>query len=67
MKMALTLNEFDTLVDFVNQVEAEFPSISKISLEVTETGIGPHVMAYIETEEGKNQGLYKDITDYESW
>ena len=67
MKMALTLNEFDTLVDFVNQVEAEFPSISKISLEVTETGIGPHVMAYIETEEGKNQGLYKDITNYDAW
>lgn len=66
-RVTLSLNEFDTLVNFIDQVEAEFPSISKISLEVTETGIGPHIMAYIETEEGKNQGVYKDITDYENW
>ena len=67
MKITMSLNEFDTLVNFIDMVEGEFPDINKITLEVTETGIGPHIMAFVETEEGKNQGVYKDITDYENW
>jgi hypothetical protein len=36
-----------------------------ITIEKTETGIGPVIKAYIETSPG--QGVYKDFTDYKSW
>lgn len=66
-KISLSLNEFDALANFIDQVEGEFPNINKITLEVTDGHIGQTIMAYIETEEGKNCGVYKDISQYEDW
>ena len=37
----------------------------QIKLIATATGIGTHIRAEVETAEG--EGVYKDITDYESW
>ena len=36
-----------------------------ITIEVTETGIGQIIKAYIETSKG--QGVWKDFCDYKSW
>ena len=36
-----------------------------VTIEKTETGIGPAIKVYIETKPG--QGVWKDFTDYKSW
>ena len=38
---------------------------SDITIEVTETGIGRAVKAYIEIDKGS--GVWKDFTDYDNW
>jgi len=54
--------ELRTLVEWVEKLEVE---PAKIRLTASHTGIGLHIRAEVETSEG--EGLFKDITDYESW
>ncbi len=41
------------------------PRNISIEIKVTTTNIGPKIVALAETDEGS--GVWKDITDYDSW
>ena len=64
----MTLTELDKLIELVNDAETNELNIVSIILEKkNESGIGESLIAYVETESESSQGIYCDITDYQSW
>lgn len=67
MVMELKLTELDELIEFVNQVETQFPEIDRLILEQDggETVVKiPTTKPLSEDSFGVSQGVYRNITDY---
>jgi hypothetical protein len=58
----LSINELKKLVEWLETIEPK-PHVIYISTEAT--GIGTAVRAEIKTSE--DEGLWKDLTDYDNW
>lgn len=58
----LRLDDVKRLVAWAEQLG---PRNISIEIKVTTTNIGPKIVALAETDEG--EGVWKDITDYDSW
>ena len=39
--------------------------IKNVTIEVTETGIGPHIKVHLQTRPG--EGVFKDFSEYDKW
>jgi len=65
----LTLNEINALFDFVMKYKDVLGRYDVVKVTQTDSsGIGTTTRAFISTsEDNDDEGLYKDITDYETW
>ena len=61
-RLTISPKELETLTEWIKDMD---PQPHKISLFSESTGIGCCIRAEIETAE--NEGVWKDITDYDNW
>lgn len=61
-RLTISPKELETLMEWIKDMD---PQPHKISLLSASTGIGCCIRAEIETAE--DEGIWKDITDYENW
>ena len=63
-RVKLTVNDLRKLVHWIDSAGVENTAVVEIMVS-SSSGIGQSIEAKIETEKG--QGIWKDLTDYESW
>jgi hypothetical protein len=60
VSITLSVKELNTLIEWTSSKKFE-----QITITQTSTGIGPATKAVINTSE--DEGIWKNLTDYESW
>jgi hypothetical protein len=63
----MTLTEFDAVCGFINQIEEEFDQVYSISIETMSTDIGQRTRVFIQTSPDKEEGVYRDVSDFSMW
>jgi hypothetical protein len=63
--ISLSKGEIKLIHDWVQSFPKEYGENPIISIKIHQTGIGPSMKGYFETNEG--EGIWKDLSDYDHW